>query len=303
VTAAARPPSVALEPGWPPAAASGFLTAVAAPWADLDAGMPLCVARFEPACFSSALFEGCGIALPDSVRRSVPKRQAEFLAGRLCARAVLRRFGHAEHVVGVGARREPLWPDGVLGSITHGGGYAAAVLCRPDAHAGIGIDIEAVVDVQTRASLLALVVTQAELALLRQAAGTLSDDHLLTLVFSAKESFFKAAYRQVGQYFGFECLALTHCDVAARTLELRCTTTLATGLPAGLVVRATWELLDARTVFTRVLLAAPGAPTASAGAASAGVACAGSVCAGLAGAGSGVAPACTARWQALADGS
>lgn len=245
----------ASAPFWPDFRAGAFIAPVASSWAAADGPMPMCVTRFAPEHFALSLFERSGIFLPDSARRSVPKRQAEFLAGRLCARAVLRCFGEGDHVVGVGGHREPLWPADVLGSITHSGRYAAAALCRAGEVAGLGIDIETVVDECTRASLLALVVTPAELALLRQAPTALTDDHLLTLVFSAKESFFKAAFAQVGEYFGFECLVLEQCDPSGRRLHFRCPVTLARGIPAGMKVVAEWDLLNDNTVLTRVILA------------------------------------------------
>jgi 4'-phosphopantetheinyl transferase EntD len=50
---------------------------------------------------------------------SVEKRWREFAAGRSCARKALAASGHAPVAVLQGAGREPVWPQGIVGSITH----------------------------------------------------------------------------------------------------------------------------------------------------------------------------------------
>ena len=61
-----------------------------------------------------------GLALPVTLDKAVQKRKAEFLAGRYCARAALAQLDGSLAVnIGIGANREPLWPPGFVGSITH----------------------------------------------------------------------------------------------------------------------------------------------------------------------------------------
>lgn len=71
-----------------------------------------------------------------------PKRLYEFTAGRLCAREALRRLGIPAQPILIGPKREPLWPTGVVGSLTHCDGLCAAAVCRTDKYIGLGIDIE-----------------------------------------------------------------------------------------------------------------------------------------------------------------
>ncbi|MBO6278212.1 MAG: 4'-phosphopantetheinyl transferase, partial [Pseudomonas sp.] len=47
---------------------------------------------FIPAQLEDDDFARSAIDMPASIQRSVAKRQAEFLAGRLCARAALRQL-------------------------------------------------------------------------------------------------------------------------------------------------------------------------------------------------------------------
>src|ERR1700716_1803425 len=68
------------------------------------------------------------LRLPQPLRHAVPNRQREFLAGRLCAAQALRCLGADSTHVGMAGDRAPVWPDGVVGSITHSGGFAAAAV-------------------------------------------------------------------------------------------------------------------------------------------------------------------------------
>src|SRR5215469_3139377 len=60
------------------------------------------------------------------VARAVPKRVGEFAAGRACARRALEQLGVPDFVLRVGPHREPIWPVGMAGSITHTAGFCAA---------------------------------------------------------------------------------------------------------------------------------------------------------------------------------
>ena len=101
---------------------------------------------------------------------------------------------------------------------------------------------------------MALVVSQHETDLLRSVTGPLDFDCLLTLVFSAKESFFKAAFAQVRAYFDFDALQLTAFDTARRVITFRCAVTLSARLQAGYICQAHFDFLDQGSVFTAVVL-------------------------------------------------
>jgi len=78
-----------------------------------------------------------------AVATAAPARRSEFLAGRACAHAVLAAIGREEGLaVGRGATREPLWPPGVVGSISHAGGLAGAVAADSAEAWGLGLDLE-----------------------------------------------------------------------------------------------------------------------------------------------------------------
>jgi 4'-phosphopantetheinyl transferase EntD len=76
------------------------------------------------------------------VARAVGQRRAEFTTVRTCARIALGRLGLPPAPLLSGPKREPLWPAGVVGSITHCDGYRAAAVARASEVAAIGIDAE-----------------------------------------------------------------------------------------------------------------------------------------------------------------
>ncbi len=131
--------------------------------------------------------------------RSVAKRREEFSTGRWCAREALREIGLEPCAILTGALREPLWPPGITGSITHAGDICAVVVLRAAEAAGIGIDL---VEERQAASLLRdaapFVASQPEVA---AAHAALPDDANPTIVlFSAKESALKALSGTLGRF-------------------------------------------------------------------------------------------------------
>src|SRR5207302_6761936 len=73
---------------------------------------------------------------------TVERRRREFAVGRACARRALRAFGIVGVAISTGVQREPVWPQGVVGSITHCTGYCAAAVALGDHVTAIGIDAE-----------------------------------------------------------------------------------------------------------------------------------------------------------------
>lgn len=121
------------------------------------------------------------------VARAAEKRRRDFVLGRSCARAALAPLGHGEAVIGMGVDGAPQWPAGILGSITHTSGYAAAVAGERNSFLGVGVDAEKVGGVTPK--LWPRLFTAAEQAHL---AARTDVDVAATLLFSAKEAAFKA---------------------------------------------------------------------------------------------------------------
>lgn len=75
------------------------------------------------------------------VARAVPSRVQDYVRGRRAAHEALGRLGLVGPVLS-GSFGEPLWPDGVVGSITHCPGLYAAAVGHRAQWAGVGIDAE-----------------------------------------------------------------------------------------------------------------------------------------------------------------
>ncbi|MCU0118984.1 4'-phosphopantetheinyl transferase superfamily protein [Pseudomonas sp. B2M1-30] len=159
--------------------------------------------HFDPSQLLGDDFRRSAIEPPPSIQRSVAKRQAEFLAGRLCARAALQQLDGSFVVPAIGEDRAPIWPAHISGSITHSTGRAAAIVAHKQHWRGLGMDLENLLNPERAERLAGEILTPPEMQ--RMAAGSRDQLALLvTLTFSVKESLFKALYPIVQQRFYFE---------------------------------------------------------------------------------------------------
>ncbi|MFD8780773.1 4'-phosphopantetheinyl transferase [Kitasatospora sp. NPDC059599] len=133
--------------------------------------------------------------------RAVDKRRREFTTVRHCARAALTRLGVPYRPLVPGLRGAPSWPDGVVGSLTHCDGFRAAAVARAGALASVGIDAEPALALPEGVlDVVALPVEQKRLADL---AATRPDVPWDRLLFSAKESVYKAWFPLTGLFLEF----------------------------------------------------------------------------------------------------
>ena len=196
--------------------------------------------------FDVGLYRRHGIFLPDDVARSVPVRQADYLAGRLASRLALRDAGCAgDPTVPSGAHRQPVWPRGFLGSISHCANLAVALVTTDRQCDGIGVDVEGI-------AVKRIAVDDAEQRLCRLADGIGTGHRAITLAFSAKESFFKAAFGKAGRFFGFEAARVTQVDDGV--LRLRLTAPLADSLPAGRLIDVHFGEIGTDRLLTATVL-------------------------------------------------
>lgn len=133
------------------------------------------------------------------------KRLQEFAAGRACARAALAHFGVHGFALRAADDRQPLWPAGYVGSITHTTGLcAAAVAARTDILA-LGLDSERVG--APTPDIWSTICREEELAWV---ASLAADERpaAVTLLFSAKEAFYKCQYPLVTEWLDFHDLRI-----------------------------------------------------------------------------------------------
>ena len=132
--------------------------------------------------------------------QAVAKRRRDFTLGRIAARRAIEALGETPRPVLVGPHREPLWPPGLIGSITHAAGLAAAAVARCSRTEGLGLDIEDAGAVRAE--------IEPTIADASERGWTKADPRRVAMLFSAKEALFKAFFRLRGELFGFEAVRL-----------------------------------------------------------------------------------------------
>ena len=129
------------------------------------------------------------------------RRISDFKAGRLCARRALKELGIEGFSLLPGKNRLPLWPAGIIGSITHTEGYSAAVVARQGSVRSVGLDSEAVGAVHE--GLWPRICAPVELERLRAFKDTERGERA-AVTFAAKEAFYKSQFPLTGEWIGFE---------------------------------------------------------------------------------------------------
>ena len=157
---------------------------------------------------------------------AVAARRAEFATARHCARLALRRIGAPEGPILRGPRREPVWPAGIVGSITHCTGYRAAAVAHAADMLTIGIDAEPHEAIRDR--VVERILRDEERAWLASAPAGIHWDRL---IFSAKESVYKAWFPLAQAWLGFEDASVV-VDPIAGTFLARLVIDPPAGVPA-----------------------------------------------------------------------
>lgn len=183
------------------------------------AGITLFTCQFDAACFTEQSPGQLGLSLPAELSRAVAKRKAEFIAGRWAARQALKAINITSSQLAIGDKRAPIWPAGIEGAITHTNQFAAAAAQPKSQCPYLGIDAEVWLAEQQADEIGHQIAKPEEYHLL------LADDHIsqaqaTTLLFSAKESLFKAIFPTVQQYLEFSGSLLTGVNWTKQSLEL-----------------------------------------------------------------------------------
>lgn len=151
------------------------------------------------------------------------KRKHEFLLGRLCAsKAHQAHFGKDLISIPMNINRAPIWPSEVIGSITHNEFLVGAAVSDREILLGLGIDFEV------------LGRTKIELSRYIRSPMDIKDhkgftqQELLTIIFSAKESLYKALYPSVNSFFGFEVAALKEINIANGSFKINLISNIST---------------------------------------------------------------------------
>lgn len=136
------------------------------------------------------------------VANAVEGRRREFATGRACARNALAKLGIMPAPIPAGERGEPLWPDGIVGSITHCEVFRAAAVAHASQVMGVGIDAEP--NAPLPAGLLGDIALPQEQAWIRALAGEVPGTCWDRLLFTIKEAVYKVWFPIAHRWLGFE---------------------------------------------------------------------------------------------------
>ena len=186
---------------------------------------------FDPDKFDQNHLKILNISLPSSLHNAVAKRKSEFLAGRYLAKIMLDNLGYNDVNVAINHDRSPLWPAGLLGSISHSNNKVLCVTTKSHHCNYLGIDIEHWLPETDAGSLVHnIVVNETEY---QKMLPYLSFNRAITLIFSAKESLYKAIFKEFGHYVDFHAAMVTGLDFNAQQLTLTLCQDLSDTMYAG----------------------------------------------------------------------
>jgi 4'-phosphopantetheinyl transferase EntD len=166
---------------------------------------------------------------------AVPKRRREFAVSRILARMALRRLGVSPVPVLTAEDRAPIWPSGIVGTISHTSGYCAVSVAHSCVFRSIGIDVE--IDRALPCELRRLVCRPEELGW--TLCGNRRDQgRRAMLLFSIKESIYKAQYPRSRTFLDFQAFEVC---VDVRKQEWQSTLAIhIPSFPAGTIIRGSF---------------------------------------------------------------
>lgn len=130
-----------------------------------------------------------------------------------------------------------LWPEKVIGSLTHKSGFAAVAIGKPTKRSGmsVGIDMESISRMKNQ--LASGFLNNEEIAHITGYADSLPMVELLTIAFSFKESIFKAHYPIGRKRFYFHDAQLINIDLDAGEIQAKIKIQTSPHTPEGHVVK------------------------------------------------------------------
>jgi enterobactin synthetase component D len=213
--------------------------------------LELVVLEFDADSYETHSFDLFNQPLPERIKKAVHKRQAEYLAGRICATQALTALNIDNPIVHTADDRVPIWPAGTFGSITHTKGIAAAIAGLQDRAISVGIDVEKLMKDSQETKLQTHILRDDEKTQFHELSKQVT--HPLSVIFSAKESIYKALYPFVKKYFGFDKARLIALNETVLTFEIM--HNLSKQVQTGLEVNVHYQLID-DLVFTQCLFEA-----------------------------------------------
>jgi 4'-phosphopantetheinyl transferase EntD len=148
------------------------------------------------------------------VAGAAEKRRRDFALGRACAHEALAQWGQGIGPLLKAEDGAAIWPAGLVGSITHTRGYAAALVAQACDFPGLGVDAERVGGVTQ--DLWPRLFNSDEQEYLSQQSDA---DRAATILFCAKEACHKAGRERVLRFHDLQVTLADGSFTARRDAE------------------------------------------------------------------------------------
>lgn len=186
--------------------------------------------------------DGAPLTAEESEVERALQRRRELASARACARRALAGLGVESAPVLAGPDGEPLWPDGVVGSVAHCDGFRGCAAARAEDFAAIGVDAEP--NLPLRAGVLgdiALAPERGWVTGLNREIPEISWDRLLLCI---KEAVYKTVFPLAGVRLGVSD-AVVSVAPAAGTFSARLLVSRPALADVGInILRGRWLVAD-----------------------------------------------------------
>jgi enterobactin synthetase component D len=153
----------------------------------------------------------------EQVASAGAKRQREFLCGRYHAHRLIDDMGYSNFEIGRDSKGCPLWPPGLVGSISHTNDYCVVAVSDDSSISSIGIDLEETG--RMKEDLWKRLFTDAEISSLGKISQPIEQKRHAAVLFSAKEAFYKYDYPLHQRQYDFTDVEV-HIDDSGHDFEL-----------------------------------------------------------------------------------
>jgi len=179
------------------------------------------------------------------------KRRQEFIRGRW----LYHHLSQKPEALLKSEAGAPMWPADIAGSITHKSGDVACCIKPRSEFSGLGIDLE--LNSKVKPEFIDRICAESEKKLIAKFEKLHPALNALAVIFSFKESIFKAVYPNGGIYFYFLDAEVIDFDPATATIKARLLKDVAPHVPKEFVISGTWTEPTPAHVLTCALLPPP----------------------------------------------
>lgn len=180
------------------------------------------------------------------------KRKKEYTTGRIIAKHLLERIGIYNFPILRGTLGEPLWPQGLTGSISHCADRCFVAIADKKHYKSIGIDIDSIDDLPE--TLIDGVCTDAEKKWICSMKCQEKEYPYAKMFFSAKESAYKCIFPFIHDFIDF-----TEAEIAfgtpAHSFRVKLVPSMRKGIPLLANIRG-YIFMDKKYIYSLALLAA-----------------------------------------------